>query len=353
MWEGREGTGTQRGTQGHGREDTGAWNMEGEGRGEGFQRDLGTLQSWAIMNRLEFIKSKSRNLHLGRRNPGYTYKLGDERLESSPAERDLGVWADGVTSHLWGGGTGCATFDAPQDAVCPPGCQDTLLAPIDPAAHQRPRKLNHFTIPVAKTATDHHPSHESFSTSHLNDTVKANSILACVRNRVASRTREVTVPLHSALVRPHLKYCGQFWTPHYKKDIEVLERVQRRAKKLGKGLEHKSDEERLRELGLFSLEKRRLTADLIGLYNYLKGGCREVGVGLFSQVTSDRTRGNGLKLRQGRFGLDIREDFLTESIVKHWNRLRREGVQSPPLEVFKRRVDVVLRDMVQWWAWQC
>ena len=128
--------------------------------------------------------------------------------------------------------------------------------------------------------------------------------------------------------------------------MELLEWVQRRATTMIRGLEHLSYEERLRELGLFSLEKRRLWGDLIVAFQYLKGAYKQEGKWLFTMVDSDRIRGNGLKLRHGRFRLDIRRKLFTKRVVTHWNRLPKEVVDCPILEAFETRLDLTLSSLV-------
>ncbi|KAK4832419.1 hypothetical protein QYF61_023098 [Mycteria americana] len=347
---------------------------------------------------MKFNKAKYKVLNLGWGNPQYQYRLRDEWIERSPAEKDLGILVD--------------------------------------------EKLN-VSLQCALAAQ------------------KANCMLGCITRNIASRLREVILPLYSALVRPLLEFCPPALGPPVQEHMDLLKLVQRRATNMIRGLEHlcykerlrelelfslekrrllrdfycslsilneaykkdgdklftracsdrtrdngfelnegrseessqlrikgeknypfsylfsygpilcpaiavqtanrevvsmtiqlitavhenKSYEELLRELGWFSMEKRRLKGDFIALYNYLNGGCREVGVGLFSQVTSNRMRGNSFKLHQGRFRLDTRKNFFTKRVIKHWSKLSREVVESPSLEVFKRCVDVVLRDM--------
>ena len=108
-----------------------------------------------------------------------------------------------------------------------------------------------------------------------------------------------------------------------------------------RGLEHLPYEDRLRELGLFSLEKRKLQGDLIAAFQYLKGAYKQEGSQLFERVYNSRTRGNGFKLKEGRLMWDIRE-----RVVRCWNRLPREVVDALSLQVFKARLDGALGNLI-------
>ncbi len=113
------------------------------------------------------------------------------------------------------------------------------------------------------------------------------------------------------------------------------------------GIEHLPCVNRLRELGLFSLEKRRLWRDMIAVFRYLTGGCKKEGDRLFSRVCCDRTRGNGFKLKEGRFRLDIRKKFFTIRAVRHWHRLPRDVVEAPSLATSKVRLDEAVSNLIQ------
>ena len=135
----------------------------------------------------------------------------------------------------------------------------------------------------------------------------------------------------------------QVWGPQYKKDRELLEGVQRKVTKMIRGLRHLPYKDRLKELALFSLEKRRLQGDLIAAFQYLKGASKQEGSQLFERVDNSRTRGKGFKLKEGRFRLDIRGKFFTRRQVRCWNRLPREVVDALSL---KARMDAALDSLV-------
>jgi len=162
---------------------------------------------------MKFNKDKCKVLHMGQGNPKHKFKLGGEWLESGHEEKDLRLLVD--------------------------------------------EKLN-MTRQCMLAAQ------------------KTNCIWGCIKRSMASRSREVMLPFYSALVRPYLESCKEHWSPQHKRDMDPLECVQRRTIKMTRGIEHLSYEERLRELGLFRVEKRWLQGDLIAAFQYLKGPTRKL-----------------------------------------------------------------------------
>ncbi|KAF7241624.1 Monoacylglycerol lipase ABHD2 [Varanus komodoensis] len=241
------------------------------------QKDLDRLWKWVGDNRMAFNVDKCKVLHLGHRNSCHKYRLGDKWLESSTCERDLGVLVD---------------------------CRLNMSQQCDAMVK------------------------------------RANATLGCIARSVASRSREVLLPLYMTLVRPQLEYCAQFWAPHHRKDIVRLQSVQHRVTRLVAGLQGMPYEARLRELGLFSLEKRRLRGDMLATYRYVRGCHMEMGKDLFSPAEEGRTFSNGAKLREPRFHLDARKHFLTVRTPRVWNGLPREVVEAPSVWVFKDRLDM-------------
>ncbi|KYO24502.1 hypothetical protein Y1Q_0002110 [Alligator mississippiensis] len=230
-----------------------------------------------------FNTEKYRVMHLGRKNQQHTYRLGNSLLTSVKTEKDLGVIIDATMNMGQQSG----------DAV---------------------RKANHT--------------------------------LLCIQRCISSRSKEVILPLYATLVRPQLEYCVQFWAPHFRRDVANMERVQRRATRMIRGQQGRPYKERLRDLNLFSLHKRRLRGDQVAVYKLVKGDQQALGEFLFLRAIPGVARNNGHKVAEGSFRLDIRKRYITVRAARTWNQLPKEVVLAPTLGVFRRRLDEHLAGVV-------
>uniref|UniRef100_A0A8C5LWX5 Reverse transcriptase domain-containing protein n=1 Tax=Leptobrachium leishanense TaxID=445787 RepID=A0A8C5LWX5_9ANUR len=238
--------------------------------------DLGKLIKWSELWQLSFNVDKCKIMHLGRKNPRAEYRIFDTVLTSTSEERDLGV----------------------------------IISEDLRVSSQCNRAAGN-----------------------------ASRMLGCVGRGISSRKREVLMPLYRALVRPHLEYCVQYWRPYLQKDIDILERVQRRATKMVYGLKEKSYQERLNDLNMYSLEKRRDRGDMIETFKYVKGIHKVEEGSIFKRKQSSKTRGHSLRLEGQRFKSNIRKHYFTERVVDTWNSLPVEVVEAKTVIEFKQAWD--------------
>ena len=218
-------------------------------------------------------------MHFGHNNQQYAYTLNEKILEKSSEEKDLGVYV-----------------------------QNSFK----------------FTSHISKIAG------------------KANAILGRINRAFENKDKDTIKVLYTSMVRPHLEYAVQSWSPYYMKDIYKLEQVQRRATRLIPELKHLAYEERLEALNLTTLENRRTRGDLIEVYKLVHGIDNIDYKKFFKLITegpSSRTRGHHLKIETPHSRTERRKNFFSIRIIREWNKLPSDVVCSPSVNIFKRRYD--------------
>lgn len=242
----------------------------------GLQRDLDKLLAWSDKWQMQFNYSKCKVMHIGRNNRNFEYEMGGNWLDIINQERDLGV----IMSN-----------DLKSSKQC------------------------------------------------LEARNKANKMLGMINRNVCYKSKEVITKLYNSHVRPHIEYCIQAWAPHYRQDISLLESIQRRATKLIPSLKRLSYEDRLKDLNMFSVERRMLRGDLIQVYKLFSGLDNLDPNIFFSLNTDNATRGHNFKIKKESCKLDIRKHFFSNRVVSSWNDLPQHVVNSSSLDIFKRLLD--------------
>ena len=242
--------------------------------------DLAKLTEWADTWQMKFNVDKCVVMHFGSQNNKNDYEMDEHKLKKSASERDLGV------------------------IICNTG----------------------------------KPSQQCITAAR-----KANSTLGMIKRNIKSRDKDIIVRLYKTLVRPKLEYCVQAWNPFLKKDIEVLEKVQKRATKLISGCRNYNYEERLRYLDLQPLVVRRIRGDMIEVFKLVKGLEQVDSKKFFTLSENPRLRGHEYKLVKFRSRLDIRKYFFSNRIVNNWNSLPRHVVAADSVNTFKARLDKFIK----------
>ena len=251
-----------------------------DGDKQHLQNDLDRLVKWSEKWQMLFNFGKCKCLHTGHGNLNVNYKMGDTVLGTTVKEKDLGV---------------------------------TISADM---------KVSEQCGIAAS---------------------KGNQILGLIRRNITYKGKKLIIPLYKAIVRPHLEYCIQAWRPYRKKDIDTLERIQRRATKMIPELRDLSYEERLKECGLTTLETRRLRGDQIEVFKILNG-YEIIDRNMFFSLKKDsRTRGHEVKLVKDQCRLDIRKHSFSQRTINEWNKLSTDCVTATSVNMFKNKVDTYIR----------
>ena len=239
------------------------------------QNDLDKLMVWTQKWQMKFNVDKCSVLHFGYNNPMFMYNMDGRNLQSKTEEKDLGVY---INTSM---------------------------------------KFNKQCAESVK---------------------KANRVIGIIKRNFMNFDRSVIIKLYKSLVRPHLDYAIPVWRPYLKKDITLLENVQRRMTKLIPNLRHKTYEERLKELKLMTLEQRHIRQDLLTFYNIINKNMNINIEGIVEIIGSQKTRGNSFKIRPKHARLEIRKNTFFERIWKTWNELPEEVVSAKTINKFKEEL---------------